>query len=259
MRMLRIVSLLVSTTVFSGVAIAADEAKTMPKNIPDFDVQGISMTECQCTAYACPCRSNGHPDHGSCDAADFTYIKHGHYGKVDMSGFKAVVVGDLIDHDASKVHGTAYFDKSSTAEQRAAFNDMLSFMFGWNPPHIVGTKEVSIDFKESPDKTYTLTVPGILEEKGVMKRDSSGKPLHVVPAMDLWGNKITYLDNVVFKYHDKGVGEWDLSGRQANVKEFHTTKAMYDQKKLLMQHGDMSGTWTAEQKKIIEDMGMKAE
>ena len=61
---------------------------------------------------------NGHPDHGSCDAADFTYIKQGHYGKVDMGGFKAVVIGDLIDHDASKVQGTVYFDKSSTQAQR---------------------------------------------------------------------------------------------------------------------------------------------
>jgi len=26
-------------------------------------------------------------------------------------------------------------------------------------------------------------------------------------------------------------------------------KAMYDQKKLLMQHGDMAGTWMAEQKR----------
>ena len=94
MRMLRIVGLFVSALMLSGLASAADEAKMMPKNIPDFDVQGISMTECQCTAYACPCRSNGHPDHGSCDAADFTYIKHGHYGKVDMSGFKAVLIGE---------------------------------------------------------------------------------------------------------------------------------------------------------------------
>ena len=67
--------------------------------------------------------------------------------------------------------------------------------------------------------------------------------------MDLWGNKIAYVDNVLFKYHDPGVGKWDLSGRQANVKEFHTTKETYANKKLLMQHGDMSGTWTAEQKK----------
>lgn len=261
MKTLPIAGLLVFVfaVVFSGFAIT-DEAKSVPKNIPDFDVQGISMTECQCTAYACPCRSNGHPDHGSCDAADFTYIKHGHYGKVDMSGFKAVLVGDLIDPDASKVQGTAYFDKDTTPAQREAFNEMLSFMFGWNPPHIVGSKVVSIDFKESPDKnTYTLTIPDILEEKGVMKRDSDGKPLNVVPAMDLWGNKITYVDNVVFKYHDKGVGDWDLSGHQANVKEFHTTKEMYEKKKLLMQHGDMSGTWTAEQKDMIKRMGMKAE
>ena len=124
MRLPGFVGILLFAAVFSGVAIAADEAKSAPKNIPDFDVQGISMTECQCTAYGCPCRSNGHPDHGSCDAADFTYIKHGHYGKVDMSGFKAVLVGDLIDPDASKVHGTAYFDKSDTAEQQKAFNEL---------------------------------------------------------------------------------------------------------------------------------------
>jgi hypothetical protein len=257
--MLSIGSVVAVALALSAAASAADE-KPAPKNVPDFDVQGISMTECQCTAYGCPCRSNGHPDHGSCDAADFTYIKHGHYGNVDMSGFKAVVIGDLIDKDASKVQGTLYFDQKTSKAQQDAFGEMLAFMFGWNPPHIVGTKIVPIVFKASSDKTtYTLTIPGILEEKGVMKRDANGKPLHVVPAMDLWGNTITYVDNVVFKYHDKGVGEWDLSGHQANVKEFHTTKEMYANKKLLMQHGDMSGTWTADQKQIIQQMGMKAE
>ncbi len=85
MRMVRIAGLLVFTFVLSSLAIAADDAKSVPKEVPDFDVHGISMTECQCTAYACPCRSNGHPDHGSCDAADFTYIEQGHYGKVDMA------------------------------------------------------------------------------------------------------------------------------------------------------------------------------
>ena len=260
MRLLRVTEPLLFLLALTVFAMAADEAKSLPKDVPDFDVEGISMTECQCTAYACPCRSNGHPTHGSCDAADFTYIKHGHYGKVDMSGFKAVLVGDLIDHDGSKVEGTAYFDEKSTKEQQEAFGQMLAFMFGWNPPHIVATKVVPVNFQVSADKnTYTLTIPGILDEKGVMKRDQDGKPLHVVPAMDLWGNKITYLENVVFKWHDQGVGEWDLSGRQANVKEFHTTKEMYANKKLLMQHGDMTGTWTAEQKKMIEAMGMKPE
>jgi hypothetical protein len=92
-----------------------------------------------------------------------------------------------------------------------------------------------------------------------MHRGKSGKPLHTVPAMDLWGNKITYVDNVIFKYPDAGVGEWDLSGHQANVKQFRTTKDMYAQKKLLMQHSDMSGTGTAEQREMIKQTGMKAE
>lgn len=253
-----VIALIVLAASFS-LGSASEQPKGEPKNIPDFDVQGISFTECQCTAYACPCRSNGHPNHGSCDAADFAFIRQGHYGNVDMSGFKAVVIGDLIDADASKVHATVYFDDKTTPAQRSAFNEMLGFMFGWNPPNVVGTKIVPIDFKESEDKTvYTLTVPGILEEKAVMKRGKNGKP-HEVPAMDLWGNKIAYVDNVVFKYHDQGVGEWDLSGHQANVKEFHTTKKMYAQKKLLMQHGDMSGTWTAQQRQMIKQMGMKPE
>ncbi|MGA2481825.1 MAG: DUF1326 domain-containing protein [Candidatus Acidiferrales bacterium] len=260
MRKLQVVSLFGLFVLLLGLGTSGQQTKDDSKNIPEFDVSGISFTECQCTAYACPCRSNGHPNHGSCDGADFVYIKHGNFGDVDMAGFKAALIGDVIDIDASKVHATAYFDEKTTPAQREAFNQMISFMFGWNPPNVVGTKIVPIDFHESADRnTYTLTIPGILEEKGVMHRGKDGKPLHEVPAMDLWGNKITYVDNVVFKYHDKGVGEWDLSGHQANVKEFHTTKEMYAQKKLLLQHGDMSGTWTAEQKEIIKQMGMKVE
>ena len=55
MKTLRVACLLVFAFALSGFAIAG-ETKSAPKNIPDFDVQGISMTECQCTAYACPCR-----------------------------------------------------------------------------------------------------------------------------------------------------------------------------------------------------------
>jgi len=125
----------ISTTVTLGltmallVTIGVSEQKEAPKTIPDFEVHGISFTECACTAYACPCRSNGHPTHGGCDAADFAYIKRGHFGNVKMDGFKAVVVGDLIDKDHSKVHGTVYFDEKTTPEQRDAFTQMIAFMF----------------------------------------------------------------------------------------------------------------------------------
>jgi hypothetical protein len=55
--MLHVAGLLAFMFVLSSLAMAADESKNAPKDVPDFDVHGISMTECQCTAYACPCRS----------------------------------------------------------------------------------------------------------------------------------------------------------------------------------------------------------
>ena len=254
-------AVLMCLLVLLGLGISRAQKTEPAAAVQDFEVEGISFTECQCTAYACPCRANGHPTHGGCDAADFAYIQKGHYGKVKLDGLKAVVIGDLIDIKEEKTGAAIYFDNKTTAAQREAFLELFRFLFQWPPTKISTVKVVPIEFSESADKTvYTLNIPGILEEKAVMKRDKSGKPAHTVPAMDLWGNAIHYVDNVVFKYHDKELGKsWDLSGRQANVKWFHTTKKMYDNKELLVQHGDMSGTWTAKQKELIQKAGMKVE
>lgn len=242
-----------------GLGLGAQQAAP-PATVTDFDVEGIGFTECQCTAYACPCRANAHPEHGSCQAADFAHIKRGQINGVTMDGFKAVIVGNLLDKHAENKFATAYFDVSTTPQQREAYVTMLKFMFGPGWPVKVGEpKEAPIAFSESADKTvYTVSIPGILEMKGVLKRDKDGKPVKTVPAMDQWGNAINYLDNVVFKYNDAGVS-WDLSGRQGNVKYFHATKKMYDNKELLALHGDQSGFWNEKQKEMIKKLGMKVE
>ncbi len=259
---LKVYGSLVLATALATAGSTAQKAKQAAPAVPDFEVEGIGFTMCQCPAYACPCRSNTHPTHHQCEAADFAYIKRGHFGKVKLDGLKAVAVGDLINPDHSKTYATVYFDQSTTPEQRDAYAQMLKFMFAEGFPVAVGpAKVVPLEFHESADKTaYTVSIPGILEEKAVLKRDKSGKPAHTVPAMDQWGNAIHYADNVVFKYHDKELGrEWDLSGRQSNIKYFHTTKKMYDEKQLLALHGDMSGGWTAKQKEMIAKLGMKVE
>ncbi len=256
------VPFLICLLVFLALGISRAQKKAPAATAPDFEVDGIAFTECQCTAYACPCRANGHPTHGSCHAADLVFIQRGHYGNVKLDGLKAVQAGDLVDANPDQTYSMMYIDEKATPEQRAALVSMWNFMLSHWGDHKVGkVKVVPIQFAESPDKTqYTLAIPGILEEKVVLKRGKDGKPLHTVPAMDQWGNSIHYADNVVFKYHDKQVGKsWDLSGHQANVKYFHTTKKMYDDKELLVQHGDMSGTWTPRQKEIIQKAGMKVE
>jgi hypothetical protein len=252
--------LLVAGSQSQANANKANARESSSAAAPNFDVQGTGLTMCQCTAYACPCRKGGSPTHGSCDAADFALITKGKIGNVKMDGFKSVIVGDLIDKDHAKTKATVYFDEKTTPEQRDAFLSMAKFMFGEGMPIAVGPpKVVPIQFQESSDKTtYQVTIPGVLEEKAVLKRDANGKPVNTVPAVDQWGNAIHYADAVLFKYDDKDTGQkWDLSGRQSNLKFFHTTKQMYDNKELLAQHSGTTGDWTDEQRAMIQKMGMK--
>ena len=116
-------------------------------------------------------------------------------------------------------------------------------------------------FSESPDRTtFTLNIPGIHEERAILRRDASGKPLSNVTAMDDWSNSEHYADNELYKYHDSEVHrEWDHSGAYANIKFFRLTKKMYDQKEMLGQFGDFSGHWTPEQLAIIRKQGLKEE
>src|SRR5258707_14614980 len=69
------------------------QAHQTAATVPDFDVQGIGLTMCECTAYACTCRKGGSPTNGSCDAADFAVIQKGRIGNVKMDGFKSWILG----------------------------------------------------------------------------------------------------------------------------------------------------------------------
>jgi ketopantoate reductase len=63
-------------------------------------VQGLDFTECACTAYACPCRSNGHPTHGGCDAADFAEAVAARTGENRSSMLQDVERGAPTEIDA---------------------------------------------------------------------------------------------------------------------------------------------------------------
>jgi hypothetical protein len=70
--------------------------------------------------------------------------------------------------------------------------------------------------------------------------------------MDVWSNRIVYGDTGVYKYHDEALGEaWDHSHRQSNHKTFTTSKKMYEEGRMLIQHGNGSGTWTEAQKRLL--------
>ena len=236
---------------------------TLPApSVENFDLEGVAIFQCQCVAYACPCQKNGAPSHGTCEAADFVHIHKGHYGNVPLDGLNAVSIGNLVDEKQDRLYSTVYLDQTANPAQRRALNAIEQFLNGayeTAPLRASPIRFVSITFKESRDKTtYNITIPGILEERTLLQRDSSSKPASTETAMDTWANLEHYADNVKFEYHDKEVKKgWDHSGAYANVKYFHLTKGMYDRKEMLGQYGDFSGHWTPEQLNLIHNQGLK--
>jgi len=232
----------------------------------DFEIEGVGLFQCQCTAFACPCQHNGAPTHGTCFAADVVHIKRGHYGKVKLDGLNIAMVGDLVDAKSDRLFATLYLDDKASPEQRDALSKMVQYM---NDQYVALPGEpampfrkigpAALEFSESADRTtYGVTIPGILEEKAILKRDSAGNPASTITAMDDWSNVVHNAQNVDFRYHDPEVDKsWDESGDYANLKYFHLTKKMYDEKQMLGELGDMSGTWTPAQMEIIRKQGLR--
>jgi hypothetical protein len=251
----------VALLAFCTLCLRGSDSGPKPLAVDDFDLEGTALFQCECAAYACPCQKNGAPDHGTCEAADFVHITSGRYGKLRLDGLNAVVVGNLVDKNASRLYATTYIDQKASSAQRDALRAILEFQNGayeTSPLKSSRVRSVPMAFKESPDKTrYAVDIPEILEEAALLHRDASGKPLSNVTAMDVWSNTEHYLDNEVYKYHDPEVHrEWNHSGRYANIKYFHLTKTMYDKKQMLGQFGDFSGHWTPEQLTIIHKQGL---
>ena len=240
-----------------------DTSGTM--KVQDFEIEGVALWECQCPAYGCPCQRNGRPTHGTCHGSDFAHISKGHYGAARLDGLNVAMVGNLVDANADRLFATLYLDDNATEEQSDALRRIVEYMNGayvaladQPPVPFSKVKRVPITFGESADRTrYSLEIPSILEEKALLKRDKSGKPMFTMTAMDLWSNTVHNADNLKFEYHDRDIGKsWDHSGDYANLKYFTVTKQMYADQKMLGQHGDMSGKWTPKQLEIIRQSGL---
>jgi hypothetical protein len=246
---------------FLGVCLLPLRLTLPLPTVKDFDLEGVVIFQCQCVAHACPCQKNGAPTHGTCEAADFVHIHKGRYGNIPLDGLNAVTIGNLVDKNQGRLYSTIYIDQTANPTQRQALSAIEQFLNGAyesSPLQASPVRFVSMTFNESPDKTtYNITVPEILEERTLLQRDSSGKPVSTEIAMDAWANLEHYADNIKFEYHDKKVHRnWDHSGAYANIKYFHLTKGMYDRREMLEQYGDFSGHWTPEQLDLIHKQGL---
>lgn len=210
----------------------------------DWQVQGEAMTCCPCDT-PCPCRLNSAPSHPPCHAATAQHFFRGHYGSVDLSGVTFITLGPE--------NWTAiYFDEAVSTEQRQAVVDIYSSMVPGAPQVFRSLQSVSILYEVSEDgRTRRVEIPNVLEMASRAPLDEQGQLQGLSRGMDVWSNTLAYGENLVYRYTDATLQEsWDHSGRQCNHKTFQTTKQMYDDGLMLIQHGDGSGDWTERQRPL---------
>jgi hypothetical protein len=112
-------------------------------------------------------------------------------------------------------------------------------------------KAVRVDY-ESRGSLRRVVIPGILEVESEAPIGPDGRLQGLIPGMDVWSNWLTYGKTGVYRYNDVALGEsWEHSHRQSNHKRFRVSKSDYENRHLLIQHGDGSGHWTGEQEKMI--------
>jgi hypothetical protein len=212
-------------------------------SLPDWEIEGEAFTACPCDT-PCPCRSNAPPSHPPCHAATTQRLERGHYGEVDLAGATWVSLGP-------ESWTAVYFSQRMTAVQQKAVVDLYSSLAPGAPQAYRLLKSARVDF-EALGSRRRVVIPGVLEVVSEAPIGPDGRLQGLIPGMDVWSNWLTYGKTGVYRYNEPALGEsWDHSHRQSNHKRFRVSKADYENRRMLIQHGDGSGQWTSGQERIL--------
>lgn len=227
----------------SGMFLRAPDPNASYASFPDWEIEGEAFTACPCNT-PCPCRSNAPPSHPPCHATTAQRLEHGHYGDVDLAGATWVSLGP-------ESWTAVYFSTRMTAFQQKAILDLYSSLAPGAPQVFRLVKATRVDF-ESVGSLRRAIIPGVLEMESEAPLGLDGRLRDLIPGMDVWSNWLTYGKTKVYRYRDQTLGEsWDHSFRQSNHKRFRVSKSDYENRRMLIQHGDGTGHWTEGQKRVL--------
>ena len=231
-----------------GMRLPPGAAAAGPRlgDFPDWEVSGHAFTACPCDT-PCPCRSNGPPSHPPCHATTATEIVAGHYGGLDLAGSRFVTLGP-------ETWVALYFDEAMGEPRRRAILGIFRSLAPGAPQRYRAIRRVPLSIRESRSPGAILRralIPGVLEMETTLPLEG-GRLAGRIPGMDVWSNEIAYGRTGVYRFNDPEIpAAWDHSGRQSNAKEFTLNLGMYREGRMLIQHADGSGDWTAAQQALF--------
>jgi len=92
-------------------------------------LEGRLLELCTCGA-SCPCRPEGEPDGGTCDAVNTWHIDRGVVGGTDVSGLTLVALSRLHGHVLKGRPVVFYVDEKATPQQQQALLDVWTGKLG---------------------------------------------------------------------------------------------------------------------------------
>lgn len=231
-----------------GMRLPPGAAAAGPRvsDFPNWELTGHAFTACPCDT-PCPCRSNAPPSHPPCHATTATEITAGHYAGLDLAGSRFVTLGP-------ETWVALYFDEAMGEPRRRAILGIFRSLAPGAPQRYRAIRRVPLSISESRGPGEILrraVIPGILEMETTLPL-ADGRLAGRIPGMDVWSNEIAYGRTGVYRFNDPEIpAAWDHSGRQSNAKEFTLNLGMYREGRMLIQHADGSGDWTAAQEALF--------
>ena len=226
---------------------AAEAARRAAAGSPPWEIHGHAFTACPCDT-PCPCRSNGPPSHPPCHATTATRIEAGRYGDVDLAGSEFVTLGP-------ESWVALYLDEQLSEPQRQAILGLFRSLAPGSPQRYRSVRRVPLEIATERRPGLVVRralIPGILEMETTLATDAEGFLAGLIPGMDVWSNRIAYGLTGTYRFQDGSIpAAWDHSGRQSNAKEFTLDLDMYREGRMLIQHADGSGDWTAPQEALF--------
>jgi Tfp pilus assembly protein PilF len=213
-------------------------------------LKGEGMVSCPCKT-PCPCRSNGPPTEGHCEAAGAYRIERGHYGKVPLDGLIFITVTRAMETCSAPV--SVFVAPAATDEQLIALERIYQSFTPLNFVLFPTLQRLPIKYSRNLP-VYEVEIPGRLQMKIERQLDGADRPRMQAAALDHFSNVIEYARNVTYKSWDEtGALQWDFSRRQANYRAINLDSADYARGTMLMQFEDDTGSFNEKHLEIIRE------
>jgi hypothetical protein len=184
-------------------------------------------------------------------------VVDGTYGAVKLDGLEYMWAADECTRPGKSPKPTSlYFSKQATAGQIGAVRGIMT------GGHCSRAKSDEMEVTRVDligainDSVYSVRAGS--KARLDVDINPGAELMEPLPALDLWGNTVSYARNIAARMDDPQLGlKWDFSGLQANYRTFEADSDMAAKGRLLGLFRDDAGRFNEMQRSLIKELHLE--